>query len=130
VRAEIERLESQETRRDELQETINTLNEEHAEIRTLNKTLYAEMQAIKTRIATVEAAEAGVPPCAVSRWVRSTKTTLLADLQADGTARGDTYRANETRRKDIEKLDRGAPHRNGRNRGGTAPPERPARTGG
>jgi exonuclease SbcC len=103
VRAEIERLELRETRRAELQETINALNEEHAEIRTLNKALYAEMQAIKTRIAAVQAAEAVCPLCGQPLGEEH-KAALLIDLQADGTARGDTYRGNEARRKEIEKL--------------------------
>jgi exonuclease SbcC len=101
VRAEVERLETLEAHRDELQTTINTLNEEHAEIRTLNKSLYAEMQAIKTRIETVQAAEATCPLCSQPLGEEH-KAALLADLQAEGTERGDTYRANEARRKENE----------------------------
>jgi exonuclease SbcC len=103
VRAEVERLETLEVRRDELQTTINTLNEEHAEIRTLNKSLYAEMQAIKTRIETVQAAEATCPLCGQPLGEEH-KAALLADLQAEGTERGDTYRANEARRKENEAI--------------------------
>ena len=100
VRAEVERLEDQETHRDDLRETINALNEENAALQAENKSLYAEMQAIKTRIETVEAAEAVCPLCGQPLGEEH-KTTLLEELRAEGTLRGDTYRANETRRKEI-----------------------------
>jgi exonuclease SbcC len=101
VRAEVERLEGLEVRRDELRETINTMNEDNAAMKAENKALYAEMQAIKTRIETVAAAEAVCPLCGQPLGEEH-KTALLADLQAEGTERGDTYRANEARRREFE----------------------------
>jgi exonuclease SbcC len=101
VRAEVERLETLEAHRDELRETINTMNEDNAAMKAENKALYAEMQAIKTRIETVAAAEAVCPLCGQPLGEEH-KTALLADLQAEGTERGDTYRANEARRKEFE----------------------------
>jgi DNA repair exonuclease SbcCD ATPase subunit len=93
-------LEALETRRDELRDVINALNEENAALQAENKSLYAEMQAIKTRIATVQAAEAVCPLCGQPLGEEH-KATLLEELQAEGTLRGDSYRANESHRKEI-----------------------------
>ena len=103
VRAEVERLETMGTHRDELREVINALNEENAALQAENKALFTEMQAIKTRIETVQAAEAVCPLCGQPLGEEH-KMTLLDELQTEGTLRGDTFRANENRRKTIGDL--------------------------
>ena len=100
VQAEVQHLEAEESRRDGLREAINALNEESTGLREANKLLYVEMQAIKTRIETVQAAEATCPLCG-QPLDETHKADLLDDLQTDGTERGDTYRANQARREEI-----------------------------
>ncbi|MBN1679405.1 MAG: SMC family ATPase [Anaerolineae bacterium] len=100
VQAEVERLEQQEALRDERREAISAFNEESAELRTLNRALYDEMQAIKIRIEDVQAAGAVCPLCG-QPLDDIQKSTLLDELQIDGTQRGDTYRANQQRLEDI-----------------------------
>ncbi|MBN1202944.1 MAG: SMC family ATPase [Anaerolineae bacterium] len=101
VQAEVRRLEAEEERRDGLREAIHALNEESAERRTVNRSLYDEMQAIKARIDDVQAAEAVCPLCG-QPLDDDLKAALLDELQADGTGRGDTYRANQYRLDEIK----------------------------
>ena len=100
VQAEVEHLEGEEARRDSLREAINTLNEEKAELRALNQTLYAEMQAIKARINDVQAAEATCPTCG-QPLDAALKAALLEELQAEGTERAERYRDNQARLAEI-----------------------------
>ena len=100
MQAQVEHLEAQEAYRDELREDINTLDNEAAGLRVLNKTLYDNMQAIKARITDVQAAEAICPLCGQPLGEEH-KMTLLADLQVEGTQAGDTYRANKARLAEI-----------------------------
>ncbi|NDJ78230.1 MAG: SMC family ATPase [Chloroflexi bacterium] len=101
VQAEVGRLEAEERHRDELRDAIHALNEESAELRTLNRTLYDEMQALRARIDDVQAAEAVCPTCG-QPLDEVQKEALLDDLQTEGTDRGDTYRANQARLAEIE----------------------------
>ncbi len=100
VQAEVRHLESEEARRDSLREDINALNEEKAELRALNQTLYGEMQAIKTRIDDVQAAEATCPTCG-QPLDEAHKAALLEELVAEGTERGDQHRGNQARLAEI-----------------------------
>lgn len=100
VQAEVVRLDAEQVRRDGLREAINTLNEEQAALRTLNKTLYAEMKTIEARINQLRQAEATCPLCG-QPLDDAQKTRLLDDLQTDGTGRGDQYRANQDRLAEI-----------------------------
>jgi DNA repair protein SbcC/Rad50 len=101
VQAEVAHLEAEEERRDDLRSTIGDLNAERVELRAVNHALYDEMQAIKARIADVQAAEAVCPLCG-QPLDEATKTTLLDELQADGTDRGNTHRANQARMAEID----------------------------
>ena len=96
IQLEIARLEAEEARRDDLREMINQLNQESAELRTLNTTLFNEMQSIKTRIEDVQAAGAVCPLCG-QPLDEAHKTALIEELQGDGTARGDAFRTNKAR---------------------------------
>ncbi|MBN1562622.1 MAG: SMC family ATPase [Anaerolineae bacterium] len=100
VRAEVIRLEAEEKRRDELRTTINALNEENAELKAHNETLYAEMKRLETRINQLSQAEATCPLCG-QPLEGDHKETLLAEITAEGTDRGDAYRANVARRDAI-----------------------------
>ena len=100
VQAEVQHLEDEEARRDSLRDAINALNEEKAELRALNQTLYGEMQAIKARIDDVQAAEATCPTCG-QPLDEARKAALLEELVAEGTERGDQHRGNQTRLTEI-----------------------------
>jgi len=100
VESEVRALEAAEQRRDDLRDIRAALKEEMAALRVTNTTLYNEMQAIKARIADVESAEATCPLCG-QPLDETHKTALLADLQAQGTARGDQHRANTARAEAI-----------------------------
>ncbi|HML21760.1 MAG TPA: SMC family ATPase [Aggregatilinea sp.] len=100
VQGEVTQLESDESRRDDLREAISSFNEEMAERKAVNRTLYDEMQAIKARIADVQGAQAVCPTCG-QPLSEEQKAALLVELQADGTQRGDTHRANQARMTEI-----------------------------
>ncbi len=100
VQGEVTQLESDESRRDDLREAISSFNEEMAERKAVNRTLYDEMQAIKARIADVQGAQAVCPTCG-QPLSEEQKAALLVELQADGTLRGDTHRANQARMTEI-----------------------------
>lgn len=101
MQSEVKALEAEEQRRDELREEIGRLKEELASLDATNKALYVEMQELKTRIKELEAAEATCPLCGQPLDEKH-KGELLQDLQAQGTARGDQYRANVARMEEIE----------------------------
>ena len=103
VQAEVQHLEDEEARRDSLRDTINALNEEKAELRALNQTLYGEMQAIKARIDDVQAAEAACPTCG-QPLDEARKAALLEELVAEGTDRGDQHRGNQARLTEITEI--------------------------
>lgn len=103
VRAEIERLEGEERYRDELRETINALNEENAELKAHNETLYAEMKRLEARISQLSQAEATCPLCG-QPLEGEHKDNLLAEITQEGTERGDAYRENRARREEIDGL--------------------------
>lgn len=100
VMAEVSRLEAAEDRSEELREAINTLKQEDVELDATNKSLYAEMQAIRKRLDMVQAAEAICPTCGQA-LDDTHKATLLDQLQGEGTERRDTYLANNDRRTAI-----------------------------
>lgn len=96
VQAGVQHLEAEQEQLTGLREAIAALNEEQAALREQNKALYAEMQAIKVRIESVAAAEATCPLCG-QPLDEAHKTALLDELRADGTARGNQFRANQDR---------------------------------
>jgi exonuclease SbcC len=100
VQEEVTRLDAAEAQRDELREAINSLNEESAELRAVNQALYEEMKTLEARINQLRLAEAVCPLCG-QPLDENHKADLLAQLQAEGTQRGDVYRANKTRSAEI-----------------------------
>lgn len=100
MQTEVQALEAEERRRNDLRETMSALKEEMAALRVTNSALYTEMQEIKARIDDLEAAEATCPLCG-QPLDEAHKTSLLEDLRAQGTARGDQHRANTARAEAI-----------------------------
>jgi len=103
LQVEVEHLEAEEVRRDQLREAINALNEENAARKANNKTLYDEMQALKARIMDVQAAQATCPLCG-QPLDEEHKIALLEALQAEGKDHADTYRANQSRLGEITQM--------------------------
>ncbi len=101
LRLEIARLEAEEAHRDELRDELNRLAQEDAELRATNQALREEMKKLKERLTQLEAAEATCPLCGQPLDAHH-KEAVLAEVAAEGKKRGDTYRANEARREQIE----------------------------
>ena len=97
---EVERFEREETRRDELREAINALNEENAALTTLNQTLRAEMKNLRARLDQLGEAEAVCPLCG-QPLDEDHKAQLLEEITADGVQRREAFDANTARRAEI-----------------------------
>lgn len=96
VQAEVDRLAKEEARRDELREAINDLNQERATREGENRALYVEMKELETRITQLEQAGAICPLCGQALDGEH-KEAVIHDVRAEGTTRGDTWRANKER---------------------------------
>ncbi|MBN2470195.1 MAG: SMC family ATPase, partial [Anaerolineae bacterium] len=104
VEGEIRALEAREAERDRLREQTGDLNSEAAGLRSANDALRAEMHQIKTRMDTLAGAapELAICPTCQQPLSPAQRADLLAEYRADGTQRGDQYRANAARLEDIE----------------------------
>ncbi len=104
-------------RYDDLQGRLTSLNElrqqneeakralgqqvlEMTELRTVNQALKQEMDVLKERIALLEEAGAVCPLCR-RPLTEEDRQRLLEEMRAEGKAKGDTYRANTARLKEI-----------------------------
>jgi exonuclease SbcC len=101
VRIEIAALEALEAERSSLQEQIVTLQGEKGERDATNKTLRGEMDELKDRINRLSAVEGAACPLCGQPLDEKHRVNLLDELQAIGTTRGDTFRANQARMKAI-----------------------------
>jgi len=88
--------EARESSRDEL----DRINEERATLRTRNETLHAEMKELKEKIGQLEQAGAECPLCG-RPLTEEHRLSLLERFQAEGRSRGDAYRANLARLKEL-----------------------------
>lgn len=79
---------------------LTQLAEERAALQAQNRALRPEMDALKARIAQLEQAEAQCPLCG-QPLADADRLRLLAELQAEGTSKGDAYRANRARLEEI-----------------------------
>ncbi len=73
---------------------------EMTELRTVNQALKQEMDVLKERIALLEEAGAVCPLCR-RPLTEEDRQRLLEEMRAEGKAKGDTYRANTARLKEI-----------------------------
>lgn len=101
VQVEIARLDAQEASREALRQELAKLIELGAALGAENKTLHKEMLDLKARLEQLEAAGAVCPLCG-QPLSEEHRAEVLAEVQAEGTARGDLYRANVDRFKEIE----------------------------
>ncbi len=99
VETAIQTLEAREAERDSARGTIADLAAEAATLRSANKSLHEEMNAIKGRMDTLNAADPESALCPTCQQPLSPvqRADLLARYQVEGTARGDAFRANRER---------------------------------
>ena len=76
------------------------LAEERAGLQAQNRALRSEMDALKARVEQLEQAGAECPLCG-QPLADEDRLRLLAELRAEGTSKGDTYRANRARLDEI-----------------------------
>jgi len=80
---------------------VNALKNESSGLEATNKTLHPEMIKLRERIDRLKATEDAFCPLCGQPLTEDHRTTLQAELEAQGKERGDTYRANQTRVKEI-----------------------------
>ncbi len=85
---------------EEAKRTLGQLALEMTELRTTNQSLKQEMELLKERIALLEEAGALCPLCR-RPLTEEDRRRLLDEMQREGKAKGDTYRGNTTRLKEI-----------------------------
>ncbi|MBE0691261.1 MAG: SMC family ATPase, partial [Anaerolineae bacterium] len=102
VQSEIASLHALDTRREELQAAIGQLEQERSGLDATNKHLRDEMDALKERLQKLEVVSGATCPLCGQPLDDAHREELMTQVQADGTQRGDIYRANVARAKDIE----------------------------
>ncbi|MBZ0317340.1 MAG: SMC family ATPase [Anaerolineae bacterium] len=98
---EIYLLEQSENSRDQIQQEISTLKEEQAGLGVENKALRTEMNDIKERIEIIEHTTEALCPLCRQPLDETHRLHLLEDLQQEGKEKGDLFRANDGRMKEI-----------------------------
>ncbi|MEM6281056.1 MAG: SMC family ATPase, partial [Chloroflexota bacterium] len=102
VIAHLDELKAKEAERDTAQERLNTWKNEFAELKGTNDALKIGMDELKERIDGLENVEGAACPLCGQPLDDTHRVELLAELNADGKTRGDTYRANVARMKEID----------------------------
>jgi exonuclease SbcC len=100
VQAQLTHLARLSESREAAREDLAHIAEDRAELRTRNEGLRTEMDALKEKIILLEQAGAQCPLC-TQPLTDEHRLRLLDQLQADGRARGDTYRANQAAAKEL-----------------------------
>lgn len=101
VQAEVLALEALEKQRDEFDQQARDKENECAELKGGNDKLRAEMNQLKDRIDRLKVASGVNCPLCGQPLDEEHRAQLLAELEAEGKQRGDTYRANEARYKGL-----------------------------
>ncbi len=101
VRADIEALASLESQSDDLQTLLSALQGEKGELDATNKALRPQMDELKDRIDRLSKAEGAICPVCGQPLDEPHRLQLIDELQAQGTERGDLFRANEARKKVV-----------------------------
>jgi len=100
VAHQIAQLEQAQAARDALQQALSDLREQHAALRAHNDTLHREMLELKARIEALSKVGAICPACG-RELSEADRARLLAEWRAQGTERGNAYRANEAQIKSL-----------------------------
>lgn len=101
VREKIVELERDENRRNTLQQDIATLKQEQASLKASNETLRPEMDSLRQRLDMIERATDPSCPLCGQPLTEDHRQELVAQLQQEGTQRGDKFRANKSRGDEI-----------------------------
>jgi exonuclease SbcC len=100
IAAQIAQLEQAQAERDVLQQTVSGLREQQAALRAHNETLHREMLELKARIEALSKIGAICPTCG-RELSEADRVRLLAEWHAQGSERGNAYRANEAQAKQL-----------------------------
>ncbi|MCX7680743.1 MAG: SMC family ATPase [Anaerolineae bacterium] len=87
--------------RDAARDDLARIDKEKATLHTRNETLRAEMKALKEKIGQLERAGAECPLCG-QVLTEAHRFELLEQFRAEGRARGDVYRANLARLRELD----------------------------
>jgi exonuclease SbcC len=85
---------------DAAKQSLDRLSLEMAELRAVNQSLKQEMEVLKERIEMLEGAEAVCPLCR-RPLTEPDRLRLLEEMQREGREKGDKYRANAARLKEL-----------------------------
>lgn len=101
VSEHLAQMEAAQRERDEQQRQLSEAREQQGEAKAQNETLRQEMRELKTRIDALSSVGAICPTCG-RELSEEDRARLLAEWQARGKERGDAYRANEARVKQLD----------------------------
>src|SRR5690606_847920 len=95
VQAELLTLEDLEKQREAFQEEVAALENERSELKANNNNLYIQMKELEDRLNRLRAVDGAVCPLCGQPLDEASRNALIEQLQAEGKAKGDTYRANQ-----------------------------------
>jgi DNA repair protein SbcC/Rad50 len=101
VQTEVAELQALDAERAQFQDVVVSLGEERARLDGTNRALRIEMNNLKDRLDRLSAADSAVCPLCGQPLDEQHRGELIEQLTAEGKTRGDTFRANEIRLKDI-----------------------------
>ncbi len=100
LQAQVAALKELRQQNDAAKQSLSQMDLEMTELRAVNQSLKQEMDVLKERIALLEQAEATCPLCR-RPLTEPDRRRLLEEMTREGKAKGDTYRANVARLKEI-----------------------------
>lgn len=100
IQAELESLQAIERERESHRQSLTGLEKEAARLDEQNKQLLAEMNEIKARLVQLEQAGSNCPVCRRPLDEKH-QAEVLAQFQKDGKTKGDMFRANQARSREI-----------------------------
>ncbi|MEP7289539.1 MAG: SMC family ATPase [Chloroflexota bacterium] len=104
INAELDRLEKRKADGEQIQTEQKALIQEKAERRTQNEQLKTEMEDLRKRLDMVESADGALCPICGQSLDAEHVDELVMQYTAEGTSRGDAYRDNEARLKQIVQI--------------------------
>ncbi|MCC6613992.1 MAG: SMC family ATPase [Anaerolineae bacterium] len=104
VQSEIASLHALDTQREELQAVIGQLEQERSGLVATNTHLREEMDTMKDRLEKLAVVSGATCPLCGQPLDEAHREELMTQVQAEGKQRGDTYRSNMARTKEIDAL--------------------------
>lgn len=102
IQQEIAQLRTVEDDRDRLMQTIQEMEQEQASLKATNAALRTEMDAIKERLDALKVVESAVCPLCGQPLDENHRQELIEQIEAEGKARGNLWRANRTRAEALQ----------------------------